>query len=163
MGAWSLLFTTPLYRRTLPEHELLNAQLMALLDNERRALAAASGLGRKSRGHTPTTSTQNQRAETSGHMTLTLAAALSAASLRDSPQGLVVVCALDSGPPRLGLEALCALHARGTEWRVERRRGPRQPGGAVAGGPMQNGRAQFQSSVGGTFNIYTLPNYNCVP
>ena len=43
-GKWSLLFATPFYQATLPEHEALNSALLTLLDAERRSLpSGASG------------------------------------------------------------------------------------------------------------------------
>ena len=41
-GKWSLLFATPFYQVTLPEHEALNTALLNLLDTERRSLPSGT-------------------------------------------------------------------------------------------------------------------------
>ena len=42
MGTWSLLFSTPFYQMTMPQHEQVNAQLLKLLEQERSAKAFAA-------------------------------------------------------------------------------------------------------------------------
>ena len=50
-GSWSLLFSTPLYQTTHPDHASLNSALLALIDRERRAQANVISSARSLRGN----------------------------------------------------------------------------------------------------------------